>query len=134
MKILGKFTTTIVVLGLILVAGAVVLPGMTKNRGSELAQAIDNVNPLVKTETVYASTTAKPIKEFTGGAGEKEYRYALTTYNAAGKARTVTFDAQWRLKAQKYLAITTKGQNVESWQAIATHKVPTGVRKNLATV
>lgn len=130
MKFLGKFVLTLVVLGAIIVGGAVILPGITKNRQSQLAMAIDNVNPLVTQETVYASTSAKPVRQFIGGAGEKEYTYRLVTYNTKGEARTVVFDAQWRLKPNKFLAITTKGQNVESWKAIG--RVPANVQSNLA--
>ncbi|MCW3777387.1 YxeA family protein [Levilactobacillus namurensis] len=131
MKILGKLILGIVVLGSLIVGGAVIVPSLTKNRHSELAMAVDNVNPLVKTETVYASTTAKPVSSFIGGAGEKEYRYQLVTYTAKGDARTLAFESQWRLKPHCYLAITTKGQNVESWERVATQKVPASVRENL---
>ncbi|WP_253290267.1 hypothetical protein [Levilactobacillus brevis] len=41
------------------------------------------------------------------------------------------FDAQWRLKPQRFLKIKTKGQNVESWTATARQEVPSGVRQNL---
>jgi len=131
MKILGKFVSVIIVLVAIAGVGAVVLPNMTKNKHSELAMALDNVNPMVKTETVYASTNAKPVRHFIGGGGEDEYTYQLLTYNAEGKSRTLTFDSQWRLKPQKYLKILTKGQNVESWGEIARETVPSGVRQNL---
>ncbi|GEO68412.1 YxeA family protein [Levilactobacillus acidifarinae] len=131
MKIWGKLGATVLVLGVVLIGGAVILPGLTKNKGSEMAMAIDNVNPLVTTETVYAGTNDQPVRQFIGGGGEKEYEYRLVTYNAKGQARTVTFDAQWRLKRGKYLAIRTKGQNVESWQAVAREAVPSGVRQNI---
>jgi len=131
MKILGKFLAVIGVLVALAGIGAVVLPNMTKNKHSELAMALDNVNPMVKTETVYASTNAKPIRHFIGGGGEDEYTYQLLTYNSEGKSRTLTFNSQWRLKPQKYLKISTKGQNVESWGATARETVPSGVRQNL---
>ncbi|WP_143462075.1 YxeA family protein [Levilactobacillus enshiensis] len=134
MKILGKFLAVVGVLVALAGVGAIVLPNMTKNKHSELAMALDNVNPMVKTETVYASTNAKPVRHFIGGGGEDEYTYQLLTYNSAGKARTLTFDSQWRLKPQKYLKISTKGQNVESWGAIARESVPSGVRQNLMMV
>ncbi|WP_225395509.1 YxeA family protein [Levilactobacillus brevis] len=107
------------------------LPQFTKNKHSELVMALDNVNPVVKPETVYALTTTKPVRQFTGGAGEKEYTYRLTTYNDRGQTRIVMFDAQWRLKPQRFLKIKTKGQNVESWTATARQEVPSGVRQNL---
>lgn len=96
--------------------------------------ALDNVNPLVKSETVYASTSAKPVREYIGGGGEKEYTYQLLTYNQSGTSRTLTFDSQWRLKPNKFLQIETKGQNVESWSAVVSDRIPGGVKKNLATV
>jgi len=92
--------------------------------------AVDNVNPLVKRETVYASTSVKPKNSFIGGGGEKEYTYQLMTYNRNGQARKLTFLSQWRLKPDKYLAITTKGQNVETWKA--TQRVPDEAKSNLA--
>ncbi|MCF7523484.1 hypothetical protein L3X07_10200 [Levilactobacillus brevis] len=42
------------------------LPQFTKNKHSELVMALDNVNPVVKPETVYALTTTKPVRQFTG--------------------------------------------------------------------
>ena len=131
MKILRGLVRIVIVFGVIVVGGALVLPGLTKNKGSELAMAMDNVNPLVKQETVYAGTTSRPIRQYTGGAGEQEYVYRLVTYNAKGHARTVNFESQWRLKPGKYLAIQTKGQNVESWRAVSRDQVPSGVRQTI---
>lgn len=131
MKILKGLVKIAVVFGIILVGGALILPGMTKNKDSELAMAVDNVNPLVKPETVYAGTTRQPVRQFTGGAGEQEYTYRLVTYNAKGQARTVCFNSQWRLKRGKYLALQTKGQNVESWRAVSRDQVPSGVRQTI---
>ncbi|KRN01729.1 hypothetical protein FD13_GL000683 [Levilactobacillus senmaizukei DSM 21775 = NBRC 103853] len=113
---------------------AAFIPQVTRNQHSEWAMALDNVNPLVKSETVYASTSAKPVREYIGGAGEKEYTYQLLTYNSAGKSRTLTFDSQWRLKPNKFLQIETKGQNVESWSAVLNDRIPGSVKRNLATV
>lgn len=132
MKLWGKLMTTLIILGGLGIGGAVILPGLTKNKSSELAMAVDNLNPLVRPETVYAATTRPPRNHFIGGGGEKEYTYCLTTYNSQGAARTVTFLAQWRLKPHKYLAITTKGQNVMTWHAVAAAAVPRSVRENLA--
>lgn len=131
MKFIAKFSVFIGGIILVLGIGAAILPGLTKNKHSEIAMAADNVNPLVKTETVYASTNAKPVRHYIGGGGEDEYVYQLLTYNAQGQARTLTFDAQWKLKPNKYLKISTKGQNVESWGKVARADVPSGVRQNL---
>ncbi|MFC6275756.1 YxeA family protein [Levilactobacillus tangyuanensis] len=129
-RLLGLAALLIGILGLT----AALVPQMTRNQHSEWAMALDNVNPLVKSETVYASTSAKPVREYIGGGGEKEYTYQLLTYNQSGTSRTLTFDSQWRLKPNKFLQIETKGQNVESWSAVVSDRIPGGVKKNLATV
>lgn len=103
----------------------------TRNQTGEIPAALDNINPLVKTETVYMATNVEPVKHFKGGGGEDEYTYVVTTVNADGKTRKLEFNAQWRLKAHKYLAITTKGQNVEHWTAAAASAVPTKVKAML---
>lgn len=133
MKILRKLIAVIGGLAVIGVVGAVILPGVTKNQHSEWAMAADNVNPLVKTTDVYASTNAKPVRHYIGGGGEDEYVYQLLTYNAKGEARTLTFDSQWRLKPNKFLKITAKGQNVETWEKVERTAVPSHVRQNLMT-
>ncbi|ETY73734.1 hypothetical protein LFAB_10825 [Lactiplantibacillus fabifermentans T30PCM01] len=122
-------------LGLVLIVavGVGVLFGssaLTKDKGTELAMALDNVNPLVKVTTVYAKTD-KVVRKFTGGAGEDEYVYRLQTVNANGEKRWLTFNAQHRLKLNHYLKIETKGQNVESWEAVSTSELPNSVANNL---
>ncbi|WP_125574260.1 YxeA family protein [Levilactobacillus huananensis] len=130
-----KFLKTLLIvtgtLLILLAIGSIFAPAMTRNRGSEMAMALDNVNPWVKTETVYANTTAQPIKHFIGGGGEDEYTYVLQTYNRQGKSRKLTFDVQWKLKPHRYLKIETKGQNVETWEAVEQEKVPSSVQQNL---
>ncbi|VDG19121.1 YxeA family protein [Lactiplantibacillus mudanjiangensis] len=103
---------------------------MTKNQSGELAMALDNVNPLVKVTTVYGVTN-RPIGHRIGGAGEDEYTYRIKTIDDTGRQRLLTFDAQKRLKVQRYLKIETKGQNVESWSAVPATEVPTSVLKQL---
>lgn len=131
MKFLLKFGLFCGGLLVLIVAGAVITPNLTKNHGSELALAIDNVNPAVKTEDVYAETTVKPIRHYIGGGGEHEYVYEMQTYNQRGEARKLHFESQWILKPHHYLKITTKGQNVETWEAVDKADVPSGVRQNL---
>lgn len=131
MKFIGKFLTFVVGVVVVLGVGAFLLPNITKNKHSEIAMAADNINPLVKTEDVYASTNAKPIRHYIGGGGEDEYVYQLLTYNAKGEARTLTFDSQWKLKPNKFLKISAKGQNVESWGKVDPSSVPSGIRQNL---
>jgi len=131
MKFISKLFVFVASIIVLLGVGVFLLPILTKNKHSELAMAADNVNPLVKTEDVYASTNAKPIRHFIGGGGEDEYTYHLLTYNAQGESRTVAFDSQWKLKPNKFLKISTKGQNVESWSKVDRATVPSGIRQKL---
>lgn len=104
---------------------------MTKDSGSELSMAMDNVNPLVKTSTVYGVTNTA-IKKGKGGVGEDVYTYRIKTYDAQGSTRWLTFNADKRLKLNKYLKINTKGQNVNSWEAVGVQAVPKSVITQLA--
>ena len=131
MKFLMKLGLLFGGLAVLIGAGAIITPNLTKNHGSELALAIDNVNPAVKTEDVYADTTVKPIRHYIGGGGEHEYVYEMQTYNQRGESRKLHFESQWVLKPHRYLKITTKGQNVETWKAVDKSEVPSGVRQNL---
>ncbi|MGO3899397.1 MAG: YxeA family protein [Lactiplantibacillus argentoratensis] len=108
-----------------------VVPTMTKNQGSEFAMAVDNLNPFVKVQTVYGRTT-RAISHSTGQMGEDVYTYRMLTSDAQGKQRCLTFTADHRLKQGHYLKIETKGQNVNSWEAVETHQVPADIQKVLA--
>lgn len=57
MKLVKGFLWLLV--GAVVVVGGSLfwLPQFTKNKHSELVMALDNVNPVVKPETVYALTT-----------------------------------------------------------------------------
>ncbi|BDZ31440.1 YxeA family protein [Lactiplantibacillus sp. WILCCON 0030] len=124
-----------IIIGLLVVigigAGALLGAGaLTKDNGSELSMALDNVNPLVKTSTVYAVTNAA-VKKGKGGVGEDIYTYRMRTYDTQGHARWLTFTADKRLKLNKYLKIDTKGQNVNSWEAVSLQAVPKTVIQQL---
>jgi uncharacterized protein (TIGR01655 family) len=131
MKTLQHVLTGLLVLILIGAAGLGVAAANTRNNTSEFAAALDNLNPLVKDETVYVSTNVKPDRHFIGGGGEDEYVYTVTSVNAAGKQRKLQFLSQWRLKPNRYLAIQAKGQNVVSWQATTASKLPQKVKMKL---
>jgi len=124
-----------VIIGLLVIIGLGVgalfgAGAVTKDSGSELSMAMDNVNPLVKTSTVYAITNAA-VKKGKGGVGEDIYTYRLKTYDANRQARWLTFTADKRLKLNKYLRIETKGQNVNSWEAVSIQAVPKAVVQQL---
>jgi len=48
------------------------------------------------------------------------------------QARWLTFTADKRLKLNKVLKIDTKGQNVNSWEAVSLQAVPKSVVQQLA--
>ena len=89
---------------MISVGTLLIVPTMTKNQGSELAMAM----------------------------GEDIYTYRMLTSDAQGKQRWLTFTADHRLKQRHYLKIETKGQNVNSWEAVATNQVPQNIQEVLA--
>lgn len=124
MKTLRHILGGLFVLLLLAAAGLGVAAANTRNNTSEFAAALDNLNPLVKNETVYISTNVKPDRHFIGGGGEDEYVYTVSSVNAAGKTRKLQFLSQWQLKPNRYLAIQAKGQNVVSWQATTASKIP----------
>lgn len=103
----------------------------TVNRGDELSMALDNLNPLVKVETVYGLTNTA-VNHTKGQMGEDVYLYKMQTVNAHGQQRQLTFNADHRLKQRHYLKIETKGQNVNSWEAVPSTAVPTAIQKTLA--
>ncbi|MFQ4153336.1 YxeA family protein [Lactiplantibacillus plantarum] len=116
---------------MISVGTLLIVPTMTKNQGSELAMAVDNLNPFVKVQTVYGRTN-QAIGHSTGQMGEDIYTYRMLTSDAQGKQRWLTFTADHRLKQRHYLKIETKGQNVNSWEAVARNQVPQNIQEVLA--
>ncbi|RRK10822.1 YxeA family protein [Lactiplantibacillus garii] len=93
--------------------------------------AIDNVNPLVKETTVYGMTN-QAVSHTKGQMGEDVFTYKMNTVDMRGARRTLTFTADHRLKLAHYLKIKTKGQNVNTWEAVAGHTVPSHVRQDLS--
>lgn len=108
-----------------------ITPTITKNQGSELAMAVDNLNPLVKVQTVYGRTNSA-VSHTTGQMGEDVYTYRVLTSDGQGNQRWLTFTANHRLKQRHYLKIETKGQNVNAWEAVSTTNVPRNVQEVLA--
>ncbi len=122
-------------IGLVVMIGVVVgglfaSSAFTKDRGDELAMALDNVNPLVKVSTVYGLTN-QAVSHSKGQMGEDVYQYQMTTLDANGQRRQLTFTADHRLKLNHYLKIETKGQNVNTWEAVGANAVPSRVQSGL---
>ncbi len=120
----------IALVGLLGIGLGVLSPSLTKDRGDEFAMALDNINPLVAETTVYGLTN-QPIDHHLGQMGEDVYTYRLRTCDGQGKRRWLTFTADHRLKQRYYLKIDTKGQNVNSWEAVTVSAVPQRARQAL---
>ncbi|MCT4455898.1 YxeA family protein [Lactiplantibacillus paraplantarum] len=121
----------LLVIVMISVGTLLIAPTITKNQGSELAMAVDNLNPLVKVQTVYGRTNSA-VSHTTGQMGEDVYTYRVLTSDAQGNQRWLTFTADHRLKQRHYLKIETKGQNVNAWEAVSTTSVPRNAQEVLA--
>ncbi|WEE35038.1 YxeA family protein [Lactiplantibacillus paraplantarum] len=121
----------LLVIVMISVGTLLIAPTITKNQGSELAMAVDNLNPLVKVQTVYGRTNSA-VSHTTGQMGEDVYTYRVLTSDGQGNQRWLTFTADHRLKQRHYLKIETKGQNVNAWEAVSTTNVPRNVQEVLA--
>ncbi|CAM3280426.1 YxeA family protein [Lactiplantibacillus plajomi] len=117
---------------LIVVAGGALLfsSHATKDQGTELAMALDNVNPMVKESTVYGLTN-EAVSHTKGQMGEDVFTYKMRTVDVHGNERQLTFTADHRLKLNHYLKIDTKGQNVNSWEAVQETTVPSIIRTGL---
>lgn len=121
----------LLVIVMLSVGTLLITPTITKNRGSELAMVVDNLNPLVKVQTVYGRTNSA-VSHTTGQMGEDVYTYRVLTSDGQGNQRWSTFTADHRLKQRHYLKIETKGQNVNAWEAVSTTNVPRNVQEVLA--
>ena len=124
--LLGLVTIIVIGVGVLLFSSH-----LTKNRGDELAMALDNVNPMVKVTTVYGLTN-QAVSHTKGEMNEDVFTYKMKTVDAAGQTRTLTFNADHRLKRNHYLKIETKGQNVNTWEAVDKTTVPNNIRTNIA--
>ncbi|WP_251897438.1 YxeA family protein [Lactiplantibacillus paraplantarum] len=121
----------LLVIVMLSVGTLLITPTITKNQESELAMAVDNLNPLVKVQTVYGRTNSA-MSHTTGQMGEGVYTYRVLTSDGQGNQRWLTFTADHRLKQRHYLKIETKGQNVNAWEAVSTTNVPRNVQEVLA--
>lgn len=131
MKSLHHILIGVTVLFAVAVLATGIAATTTRNHTSTYAAALDNLNPWVQTESVYTSTNVQPDRHYIGGGGEDEYVYTVSAINAQGKKRTLRFESQWQLKPNHHLHIVTKGQNVESWQAIALANIPVAALRGM---
>ncbi len=102
-----------------------VTPWLTRNQTTTAAAALDYVNPLVREETVYVSPATDSVQWHANNHGGIDYRYHVTSYDAAGQSRALILTVSDRpLVSNKYLAVTTKGQTVLGWHHVSAAQIP----------
>lgn len=103
-------------------------PMITKNKTSDAAMVIDLFNPFVKNTEVYVKTTDEYVDTYkSAGVKDEElnYVYQTTSYNEKGKKRQLKYVSFGKkLTPNKYLRLTTKGQDVRHWEEVDQKEVP----------
>lgn len=93
---------------------------------SSSAAIIDQFNPLVKTEKVYTKTTQTFDHKYPDAVTKIDnFAYVQTCYTSDGQKRKLAYISFGKkLKANKILELTVKGQKVRNWQEINVQDVP----------
>ena len=110
-------------------------PLITKNKTSDTAMILDLFNPFVKNTEVYVKTTDEFVDTYKATGNdvsinskeeeETHYVYVTTSYNEKGKKRKLKYVSFGKkLMPNKYLKITTKGQDVRKWEEVEKSEVP----------
>lgn len=101
-------------------------PLITKNKTSDTAIVLDLLNPFVKNTEVYLKTSDNYVDTYkSNGEEDTNYVYITTTYNEKGKKRRIKYVSFGKkLTPNKYLKVTTKGQDVRRWEEISKEEVP----------
>lgn len=108
-------------------------PLLTKNRTSNAAMVMDLLNPFVKNSTVYIKTTNEFISTYKSqGLDEENYVYETNSFTEKGNNRTLKYVSfEKKLTPNKFLKVTTKGQDVRRWEEIEKSEVPEKALKKL---
>lgn len=101
---------------------------LTKNSNSEFAGIVDQLNPFLKTSTVYVKINEPAYIEEHGNA-----QYEQTAVDAQGNTRPVSYTGMGVLKKDHYLALTNKGAHVESYAEVQPNEIPTKALNVLKT-
>ncbi|OJG65727.1 hypothetical protein RV09_GL001067 [Enterococcus moraviensis] len=109
---------------------AVALRVYTYNNTSTTAGLIDQLNPLVKTATLYTKTTEKYEYKFPDATSKIEnFVYLQTCYTGDGKKRKIEYISFGKqMKPDKFLKLETKGQSVLKWEEIDKEELPEKIR------
>ncbi|WP_334352730.1 YxeA family protein [Companilactobacillus sp. HBUAS56257] len=116
-SILKFLVSAVVFLG----AGFLILCFTMKDNTSELGQAVNKINILVREEPRYVKIDNSNAKD---EAGFGNYEYNLTSYDQNGNAHPIKFTGMGKLKQGHYLEITAKGTYVETYKETFKDKMP----------
>lgn len=101
---------------LLLLGGAALFSSYAPN---DVAQVIDQLNPLLPTKDLYVKTT-KP--ESVNGYGTAAYKQMAA--DQEGHTREIQFSGLSELKTDRYLKLTAKGAHVETYEEVPQAEVP----------
>lgn len=121
-----RFIGLLVGLGLLVgvIAGGAKLA--TQHQSGELAAVVDQLNPLVPTQTIYVKTTQPRQYDHFGTP-----TYQQTAVDAHGHQRPIMFTGMKTFALGHYLALTTKGAYVKTYTEVAVHNLPTAAQQAL---
>lgn len=108
---------------LLLLGGAALFSSHTPN---DVAQIIDQLNPLIPTKDLYVKTTAP---EWVNDYGTAAYKQIAA--DQKGHTREIQFSGLSELKTDRYLKLTAKGAHVETYEEVQQADVP---KKALAAI
>lgn len=101
---------------LLLLGGAALFSSQAPN---DVAQVIDQLNPLLPTKDLYVKTI-KP--ESVNGYGTAAYKQMAA--DQEGHTREIQFSGLSELKTDRYLKLTAKGAHVETYEEVPQAEVP----------
>lgn len=108
---------------LLLLGGAALFSSHAPN---DVAQIIDQLNPLLPTKDLYVKTTTP---DFVNDYGTAAYKQMAADQN--GDTREIQFSGMSELKTDRYLKLTAKGAHVETYEEVQKVEVP---KKALAAI
>lgn len=123
------FCKSVLMILFIIVISIIGLRIYTYNNISTAAAMIDYFNPLVKTATLYTKTTETYDYTYPDAVSKIEnFAYVQTCYTNKGEKRKLEYISFGKkLKPDKFLRLTVKGQNVMNWEEIDKGDLPNNI-------
>lgn len=115
-----KFFKNLVLTVIAVAAVLFVISFSTKTKTDEFSQVINQLNPMLKTESVYVKIDNSDSYDESHG----NYIYSLTGYSASGRKQPVVFTGMGKLKDQHFLKLTTKGSYVSTYAEVLPKQIP----------